>query len=280
MTIRFENVSYSYRDGTQALEAIDFEITPGARVAIIGQNGAGKTTAAKLMNGLLKPTSGIATVNGTSTTTATTAEAARIVAYVFQNPDDQLFRGRVDDELAYVGKIRGMESDQIETEVARIAELAGIEDYLESNPKDVSLAIRKFVALGALLVGKPAYLIMDEPTAGLDQPGGARLVRIMDELTSSGTGIVTICHDMRFVMENFTSVIAMAQGSVIATGTPEQIFSDDSVLAQCAVQRPEAAQLAHELHIPPHIFTINDVKATLEESVSESRFHLEGPAER
>lgn len=280
MTIRFEDVGYRYRDGTQALKGVDFEIAPGARVAIIGQNGAGKTTAAKLMNGLLKPNSGVVTVNGTSTTTVTTAQIARTVAYVFQNPDDQLFRGRVDDELAYVGKIRGMDPSQIETTVARVAELVGVESYMESNPKDVPLAIRKFVALGALLVGRPAYLIMDEPTAGLDQPGGSRLIRIMDELTGSGTGIVTICHDMRFVMENFTSVIAMAQGSVVATGTPEQIFSDDSILARCAVQRPEAAQLAHELKMPSRIFTLDDVKTAIEESASEFRIHLEGPAER
>lgn len=279
MSIRFEGVEYAYRDGTKALNGVDLEIPTGARVAIIGQNGAGKTTTAKLMNGLLKPTSGTVTVDGKATTATTTAETARIVAYVFQNPDDQLFRNRVEDELAYVGKIRNLDVDSIHSEVARVAALVGVEEYMDANPKDVPLAIRKFIALGALLVGRPTYLIMDEPTAGLDRPGGERLVRIMDELTTSGTGIVTICHDMRFVMNNFTHVIAMAQGAVVAIGTPEHIFADDAVLAKCAVQRPEAAQLANDLGLPPSVFTLESVRAELERSSFQSEIHLEGPAE-
>lgn len=263
MSIEVRNVVYEYRDGTRALQGAELTIQPGERVAIIGQNGAGKTTIAKMMNGLLKPTHGDVRVDGVSTKDTTTAQIARRVAYVFQNPDDQLFKSRVYDEIEYLGKVLSIPPGEVEEKVAEVAALAGVDEYMDQNPKDLPLAIRKFVAIAALLMGRADYVVLDEPTAGLDSIGGLKLVRIMEKLTADHVAIVAICHDMRFVIEHFDRVIAMANGKVVGTGTPVDIFADDGVLSQCAVKRPEATQLARELGLPPHMITLDDVRQRL-----------------
>lgn len=259
MPIVLDNVAFRYADGTVAAESVSLTVDDGERVAIVGQNGAGKTTTVKLMNGLLKPTSGTVTIDGEPTSERTTATIARTVGYVFQNPDDQIFTSSVQTELEYVPKYRRWDEGRRDERVARAAALCGLEPHLEANPNDLPIAIRKFVAIAAVLVGDCRYVILDEPTAGLDVPGLRMLNGLIDQLRSEGIAVVTITHDMRFVTESFDRVVAMANGTVVADGACEQVFADDDVLARARLRRPEVAQLVRDLGIATSALRLDDI---------------------
>ena len=259
MPIILSDASFAYPDGTVAVESVNLRIDDGERVAIVGQNGAGKTTTVKMMNGLLKPTSGSVTVDGEETSKRTTATVARDVGYVFQNPDDQIFGSDVLGELEYMPRYFKWDEEKRVARVTRAAELTGIDKYLDVNPSDLPFAIKKFVAIGAILVGECKYVILDEPTAGLDSVGLRLLNTMIDQLESEGVSVITISHDMRFVSESFERVVVMANRKVIADGSAEEIFSDDNTLTQARLRRPEIAQLARDLNLSRSALKLADV---------------------
>ncbi len=263
MAITFANVSFAYPSGWRAVDDVSFTVKEGERLAIVGQNGAGKTTTVKLMNGLLKPTSGTVTVDGVTTAERTTASIAATVGYVFQNPDDQIFASTVRDELEYVPRYRKWDDAKRDERVGRAARLAGIERYFDSNPNDLPLVIRKFVAIAAVLVGECKYIVLDEPTAGLDRPGQRRLVSLIDQLESEGVSVVTITHDMRFVAQTFKRVIAMANRRIIADGDCASLFASDELLRQASIRRPELAQLVRDLGLSDRAYRLDEIAALI-----------------
>ncbi len=257
------DVTFRYPDGSLAVDGVSLEIHAGERVAIVGQNGAGKTTTVKLMNGLLKPGTGTVTVDGVDTTTRTTATIARSVAYVFQNPDDQVFGSDVRGELEYMPRYDKWDADKTAERVKRAVRMTGIGKFLDANPGDLPFAIKKFVAIGAVLVGEPRYVILDEPTAGLDSLGLALLNRMIDQLEAEGIAVITITHDMRFVADSFHRVVAMANRKVVDDGTVEGVFSRDEVLRASKLQRPVAAQLVRDLDLSRSALRIDDIAALI-----------------
>lgn len=263
MSIVLDDVTFAYPDGSLAVDGVSLRIDPGERVAIVGQNGAGKTTTVKLMNGLLKPTSGTVAIDGVETTTQTTATTARTVAYVFQNPDDQVFAPDVRGELEYMPRYDKWDGDKTAQRVQRAVRMTGIGRFLDTNPSDLPFAIKKFVAIGAVLVGEPRYVILDEPTAGLDSRGLALLNRMIDQLGAEGVAVITITHDMRFVADSFHRVVAMANRKVVADGAVEDVFADDAVLHASRLQRPVAAQLARDLGLSSTALQIDAIAALI-----------------
>lgn len=259
MPIELTNASFTYPDGSVAVESVNLTINDGERVAIVGQNGAGKTTTVKMMNGLLRPTTGTVSVNGELTSSRTTATTAKTVGYVFQNPDDQIFGSNVRGELEYMPRYHKWDEAKREERVARAADLTGIAQYFEINPNDLPFAIKKFVAIGAILVGECKYVILDEPTAGLDSHGLALLNRMIDQLEADGVSVITITHDMRFVVESFDRVVVMAHRTVIADGTATEVFANDAILAEARLKRPEVAQLARDLGLSQTALRLGEV---------------------
>jgi energy-coupling factor transport system ATP-binding protein len=263
MTIRLSDATYRYPDGTLAVESVDLEIAEGERVAIVGQNGAGKTTTVKMMNGLLRPTSGSVLVDGDSIAERTTAQISRSVGYVFQNPDDQIFGSDVQAELEFVAKRSGWDETTRLERVRRAAVLAGLGNVMELNPNDLPFAVKKFVAIGAILVGRCRYLILDEPTAGLDGRGLRLLSRMIERLEAEGIGIITITHDMRFVADEFQRVVAMAHRRIIADGDVRDVFADAAVMREARLRRPEAAALSQDLGLDPRALSIDEIAALI-----------------
>ena len=147
---------------------------------------------------------------------------------MFQNPDDQIFGSDVRGELEYMPRYHKWDEAKREARVARAADLTGIAQHFEVNPNDLPFAIKKFVAIGAILVGECKYVILDEPTAGLDSHGLALLNRMIDQLEAEGVSVITITHDMRFVVESFDRVVVMAHRTVIADGTATEVFANDA----------------------------------------------------
>lgn len=256
MAIEVKNISFSY-PGSQvtAVENVSMTIEKGERVAIIGQNGAGKSTTVKIINNIYKPVSGEILVDGIDTRKKTTAQIAPHVGYVFQNPNDQIFNDDVVKEIEYVLRYWKLQEKEIVRRREEAIGITGIRDFLEVHPFDIPLPIRKFLTIAVVLALDPDYVILDEPTAGQDNWGRRQLRTVMDYLQEKGKAIITISHDMEFVAENFERVIVMAHKNVIADGNRREIFYRHDILEESRVKPPISADLAQKLELPGNILT-------------------------
>jgi len=257
--IELKNVTFAYPNGFVANENLNLLIESGERVAIVGQNGAGKTTAVKLMNGLNKPTKGDVLVNGINTKDKTTAQISAFVGYVFQNPDDQIFNSNVKKEIEYMLRYLKLDQKEIDRRVGRAVELTGMSEYLEMNPYDVPYSTRKFISIAAILAIETPYIILDEPTAGQDMHGIKVLSTLMDILKDEGKSVITITHDMEFVADNFSRVVTMANKQIIADGSATDIFSNHDIIKQAKIKKPQIGELASEIGFGENILFRNEI---------------------
>ncbi|NLB17763.1 MAG: ABC transporter ATP-binding protein [Syntrophomonadaceae bacterium] len=248
--IRVEELTYRYPTGFEALRGINLEISRGEKAAIIGQNGAGKTSLVKHFNGLLKPTSGNVIVNGVSTREKTTAQLSRWVGYVFQNPDDQLFKNSIREELAFGPQQLSTDRGKINEIVDKIAHLVGLEPVLDKNPYDLSLSDRKFVSIASVLTMNQDVVILDEPTAGQSDDKIALLESIIAYLEETGKTIIAIAHDMEFVAGNFERVIVLKEGSILMDGSPDVVFAQPKKLGTSHLRPPYISRLCLEFDLP------------------------------
>lgn len=256
--LELKNVSFQYPNGYTAVENVSMEFEKGEKVAIIGQNGAGKTTTVKLMNGLLRPTKGEVLVGGASTEKYTTAQIAKNVGYVFQNPDDQIFQDSIYKEIAFGLLKSGMRKAEIDKKVKEAANLCGLEDVLEEHPYNLSYSKRKFITIAAIIAMDPDVVILDEPTAGQDRGSTERLGKIMNWLTAKNKIVVTITHDMEFVVKEFKRVIVMAKKQKRRDASPKEIFWDEELLKFSNLKQPYICQFANLLGYRD-VLTIDDM---------------------
>ena len=263
MAIELKEACFGYTEDTLANENLNLVIREGERVAIIGQNGAGKTTCVKMMNGLNKPSKGDVLVDGENTKDHKASYISRTVGYVFQNPDDQIFNQSVRKEIEYMPRYQKLTEKEIKERVDRAVMLTQLEKYIEKNPFDIPYPIRKFVTIADVLAIQPKYIIFDEPTAGQDRKGNEILSSLMDTLGEEGISVITITHDMEFVAKNFNRVIVMAHKNIIADGTAEEIFSNDAILAEARIRRPQLAELTKRLGLARQYFDAEELAEVL-----------------
>lgn len=249
MGIIVKNVVFNYPNGFCAIDDVSIEINKGEKIAIIGQNGAGKTTFVKMMNNLLRPTSGSIEVDGVDLETLTTAAISRKVGYVFQNPGDQLFNRTVYDEIAYNPRYNKLSETQVKDLVEDAAELCGITQYLKSNPYDLPFGMRKFVTIACVIAMGSEYIILDEPTAGQDLDGLILQSKIIDELIKRDKTVIIITHDMEFVIDNFERIIVMASKKIVTDSNCHDVFWDFDVLKKANLKQPSISKLGNELGI-------------------------------
>ena len=254
--IKVENVTFTYPNGYTAVENVTLNISQGESIAIIGQNGAGKTTMVKLLNALLRPNSGSIIIDDVDIAELTTAETSKKVGYVFQNPGDQIFNNNVYDEIAYILRYNKLPETEVEELVMDAAELCGIVEYLRVNPYDLPFSLRKFVTIAVVIAMGSKYVILDEPTAGQDYNGLISQKNIIEELIKRNRTVITITHDMEFVIENFHRVIVMANKKVIADANKEEIFWNFDILAKSSLKQPVISQLARELGLGGNVISI------------------------
>lgn len=263
--IELVNVSFRYPNGFLAVEDVSMSFKNGESVAIIGQNGAGKTTTVKMMNNLYKPTSGTVLVNGKDTKDFTTAQISKEVGYVFQNPDDQIFQSNIEKEVKYTLKANNIPEEEGNKWFKLAVELTGLKDYLENNPYNMPLSTRKFITIASVIAYNPDVIIMDEPTAGQDSIGLRRLAEIIHTMQGLGKTIITITHDMEFVLENFDRVVVMANKRKIADGTARDVFWDPDVMEKAALKPPAICELAGKVGLPGKIIRDDELIAALKE---------------
>ena len=251
------NLEFSYRPGTPVLHGINLQLD-ARPTAIIGQNGAGKTTLVKLLKGLLRPTGPSIWFRGEDISHKTVAALAAQVGYVFQNPDDQIFRYNVLDEVMFGPLNIGMSEEQARKKSRAALALTGLSDQENSNPYDLELNERKMVAIASVLAMDPDVLILDEPTIAQDMMGRRRIADIVRTLSAQGKLVLAILHDMDFVAECFDRVVVMAQGQVVADGSPRQVFADSAALQAARLDPPHVTQLCTRLGYDGVFLTVEE----------------------
>ncbi len=247
MNLRLEDVSFKYPSGVTALEHVNLTVSDGEAVALVGENGAGKTTLAKHLNGLLRPTQGVAWVGDQDTRRNSVARLARSVAFVFQNPDEQLFERTVRAEVGFGPRNFGAAPAEIEARVQAALGRLDLQAFADRHPYDLHLSQRKRVAMAAALAMDTPVLVLDEPTIGQDARGVALVGRLVESLKAEGRTLVAITHDVDFCAEHFERVVVMADGRILSDGPAGQVLAQTQVLAEAAVERPQLIRLAEAL---------------------------------
>lgn len=244
--IKFEKVSYSYPDGTPALEDINLEINEGEFVTIIGKNGSGKSTLALHFNGLLKPQKGKVTLKGMDTHDSLKLPQIRQVAgIVFQNPETQFVGRTLEEDLAFGLENLCLPPAEIRRCVDGILAETGLENYRYRSPKTLSGGQRQCAAIAGVLVMEPECLVFDEITSMLDPNSGAAILERIKKLQKKGKTIVYITHNLEELYAA-DRIIVMEKGKIILEGKPESVFSNP-LLQKLGFNLPSLVELAARL---------------------------------
>ena len=241
-----KDVDFSYLKDVPIFEGLNLSLDKRP-TAIIGQNGAGKTTLVRLLKGLLKPVSGNIYFMKEDISEKTVAMLADKVGYVFQNPDDQIFKYKVIDEVMFGPLNIGMSQKKAREEAKKALELMGLSEMEDVNPYDLELYERKMTAIASVIAMDTDVIILDEPTIAQDYLGRRTIGKMIREMTAKGKLVIAILHDMDFVWENFERVIVMAHGKILCEGNSAEVFSQDEILKEARLQKPHGVALGQSL---------------------------------
>jgi energy-coupling factor transporter ATP-binding protein EcfA2 len=259
---------FRYPGREPALSAVDLEIPPGQFVALVGQNGSGKTTLAKHFNGLLRPEHGVVRVDGQDIAGRSTADLASVIGYCYQNPDHQIFAATVAEEIEFGPRNLGVPEKEVVRRTGRLLDLVRLRPEADRYPFSLGRGQRQKLAVASVLAMEPRIVIVDEPTTGLDWQGGEAMMAVMRELHREGRTIVIITHDMNIVAEFADRMVVMADGRIVADGSPSDVFTADSALRQAYLRPPQAFRIARRR---PDLFgsalTVDQAAANLAERI-------------
>ena len=263
-----EQVGYSYEDGTVALKGINLSLRRGEMLALLGPNGSGKTTFAKILAGIYRAGSGHVQILGQDLANKRTRKRLpSYVGYVFQNPDHQLFCRKVSDEIEYGLKNLGLSTEERKTRVRETLEAVDLVEYADEDPLFLSKGQRQRLAVAAVLAMGPDILIVDEPTTGQDYRSVNSIMRLLRALQQQGKTILIITHDMTLVAEHCQRVVSFRDGQVVFSGTPCQLFSQKEALQVTGLRAPVSAMLSTRLQRRdprlPRFITVEHLTALL-----------------
>lgn len=241
-----QDLHFGYEKGQEIIRGLNVTLS-GEPIAIIGQNGAGKTTFVKLLKALLKPDSGKILLNGKSTSETTAAKLANQVGLIFQNPNDQIFKHTVIDEVMFGPLNIGQSSEEALANAREMLALVELEDKADENPYDLSLAERKMVAMASILAMDTDIVIFDEPTMGQDVRGKSKVKEIIHSLHEKGKLVICILHDMDFVADTFKRTIIFSNGKMLFDGTTREAFAQEEALRLARVEQPHMTKLVQRL---------------------------------
>ncbi|MDM7493590.1 energy-coupling factor ABC transporter ATP-binding protein [Lentilactobacillus kefiri] len=247
--IELHHLQFSYPEKSFNL-AVENQVFADSMAAIVGQNGAGKSTIFKLLTGLLKATTGTIKVNGTELGELKPADRLKTIGITFQNPDDQLFNATVKREVEWsfsqISSDKAINSQRAD----QVLEKVGLTEKAEENPYDLSLSERKLLTVATVLAVDPAVYLFDEPMMSLDWPSKQMLTDIFHELSADGHQVITITHDMDWVAAEFSSVAVMEHGRIKFTGAPRELFGDRDLVQRVGLLPPKIMALTQMLGDP------------------------------
>ena len=289
MSIEVKNLTYIYDPGTpnekMALQDVNLTIHKGEFIGIIGHTGSGKSTLIQHLNGLVKPTSGqvlcdeediFEEPNVKSKKQARALKGAKMkrvrqkVGLVFQYPEHQLFEMTVAKDIAFGPTNMGLPQEEIDKRVDEAMRMVGLkEKYKEKSPFELSGGRKRRVAIAGVLAMQPEYLILDEPTAGLDPKGRDDILSQIQKLQKEqGITVILVSHSMEDVAKYVDRIVAMGKGRVQFDGTPEEVFAHAAELKNIGLGVPQVTDLGMQLKengfdVPGAILTLDQMEAYL-----------------
>ncbi len=243
--IELTDVTFSYGAGAASVNDLNLKVYPGELVGVIGQNGAGKTTLTKLLNGLLRPSKGSVYVAGMNTREVPTSKVAAKCATLFQNPDRQICKETVLEEIAFGLELHGTPAEEARRRAAATAERFGLDPA--ASPFSLSRGKRQLVALASVVVLNPQVVLLDEPTSGLDYRECMTVMETVREMAERGCAVVMVCHDMEVVSDFAERLVVMAGGRILAQGDAAEVFANDALMKAAYVAPPQVIALTKEL---------------------------------
>lgn len=230
MSIIIKDLRYTYNPATpaesEALKGVSLCVDKGEWVSIVGHTGSGKSTLAQHMNILLLPQSGSVEIDGTNVEKKSKhlRELRRKVGLVFQYPEQQFFAETVREEIAFAPTNWGLSGDALSDRISAAAVAAGLDlSLLDANPFLLSGGQQRRVALASVIAMDPDYLVLDEPTAGLDAPGIRELFQLLTDIRDKGIAVVQITHDLQSALSHSDRILVLENGSSIAYGNAEDV---------------------------------------------------------
>jgi energy-coupling factor transport system ATP-binding protein len=226
IVVRVKNLWYKYPDGPTTLKDINLSVSKGEFVSLVGRNASGKTTLAKLLNGLLRPTKGLVEINGINTIKTSVETLSKHVGYVFQDPNVHLFADTVEDEITFIMQNLGFSPELIEESLEKMLKQFDLNHLRHVYPRSLSTGEKQRVALSSVLAASPQLLILDEPTRGLDYALKKNLMHHLKSYQENGGTILLISHDIELVAEFGERVILMSEGKIVADGTKHEVLAN------------------------------------------------------
>ncbi|QDP99124.1 ABC transporter ATP-binding protein [Lysinibacillus fusiformis] len=244
-----QNLSYSYTDGTHALKDITLQIPKGQKIAILGHNGAGKSTLFQHLNGILRPTTG--NISFCDVAMSYNRQALKSlrqqVGIVFQDADNQLFSGTVKQDIAFGPLNLGWTSEKMEEKIAWAVAQTEVATLLDKPIHFLSVGQKKRVAMAGVLAMEPSVLLLDEPTAGLDNYYAAQVLQTLAKLENGERTILLATHDIPLAYEWADQIIVMEAGQIIYNGDPIALFYQQDILDRAHLERPWVFEMAISL---------------------------------
>lgn len=246
--ITFKDVSFCYGEGgKKVLKGLSFSVEEGSFLCVLGRNGSGKSTMARLMNGLLTPTEGEVLVYGKSTADkANLFEIRKSVGIVFQNPDNQQVATIVEDDVAFGPENIGVPREEIGKRIDFALAATGMEEFRFSDGQSLSGGQKQRVAVAGVLAIKPKVLILDESTAMLDPKGREEVLKVVKELNAGGMTVIMITHYMEEA-ELADRVLVISDGEIKIDDAPLKVFSGEYDLKVYGLELPRAIYVRNEL---------------------------------
>jgi cobalt import ATP-binding protein cbiO 2 len=277
MSIKVEQLSHIYSPGTPfesvALKNVNFEVSNGEFIGLIGHTGSGKSTLIQHLNGLLKATSGKIYIDGMDLTSSdvTLTDIRKKVGLVFQYPEYQLFEETIERDIAFGPSKLNLSAEEITKRVKDAMKMVGLnyEALKDKSPFELSGGQKRRVAIAGVLAMKPDILILDEPTAGLDPKGRDEIlnqIRVVQQ--TYGTTIILVSHSMDDVSRLVNRLIVMNRGEVAFDGTPRQIFAHQQKMEAIGLGVPKVVELSNKLRergwkISEDILTLEEMKEAI-----------------
>lgn len=250
--------SYSEESG-EVLHGVDLDIEKGSFVALLGHNGCGKSTMAKLFNGMLVPTSGTVTVDGIDTAVEETQlDVRRRVGLVQQNPDNQLVAGIVEEDVAFGPENLGIEPAEIRRRVDAALKAVNMYEYRDHAPHKLSGGQKQRVAIAGVLAMQTECIVLDEPTAMLDPMGRAEVMSTVHRLNKElGITVVLVTHFMEEAV-GADRIVVMDSGRIVMDGTPAEVFSQTDKVRECGLDIPQPTELCRLLGLGNAVLSVDE----------------------
>lgn len=251
MPLIVKELSYTYNIGLPtehpALRGVSFEAQAGEIVSVLGHTGSGKSTLAQHLNALMIPQKGTVVVDGVNTAEAP-REVRRKVGLVFQYPEEQIFAETVADEIAFAPRNWGAGEDEIKEIIPEAIRAVGLDEkILAASPYNISGGQKRRVAIASVIAARPAYLVLDEPTAGLDGRASLELIKTLKDFAQKGMGIVHITHDIELALDISVKILVLEDGRALSWAAPAETAALICAEKIKGLAMPEILELAKRL---------------------------------